>query len=484
MEINYKVKRGQICINASNSNILVISLEDLDLLSYLLQNNILQDMIKNNIKVKNIKSFTYDKVFSKLAKDIVKRVKIDNEDRTAIWKNYHGTSIEGICYTCGIKISPFSCKMSHVKAHSKGGGTEMENLRTCCYTCDFLMGNQNLYSFIMDEELKGPGYANVESYFNKFPDQKENKITLKGVSRFIVLSNGNIIQENKNILKLWSAQGNFITHVYFDCKHRIICLPNNNLVGNYQNGKTVFLNNISGHSYYLECENTLFESGINSIVEIIGYISNKKLIISYNDKTVIWNIYTKQFYSFPQSNGRKVKHLFIIKGSCFIIVFDNDVFELYNPKTMTIRISKNIESVKCMVQVKKLIIIGTSNCILCLNLDTDIFSNIANGCYAEKNGIATLDEYKIACQHWDGRVTVWDVKTDTKLYTTKESLFIYQIVGSIFNKIVLYSLHNVKTLNYLTNVSEVIYTSKHNIINVTINKNKIYVVTKQAVHII
>lgn len=534
LKITYNVKRNQICIkdevDTPTSNILIFSLTDLDLLSYLINKNILKDIIRNNIKEKNISISNLRKgIFANLIQDNkesvktgLKRVKIDNEDRTAIWMNYHGKSIEGECYTCGIGISPFSCKIAHVKAHSKGGGLEMDNLRTCCYTCDSLMGNQNLYAFIVEEELKGSGAANIEAYFNKFPDEKKDtkiyhgKVVLSSgttsvkditsireevktilnsdktiFSHFIVLQSGNMIEKihigkNKNILKLWSPQGHFIRHIYFDSKYKIICLPNGNLAGNYEDSKTVILDNLRGEAYYLECEsNYIVPNSIINLVEIIGYISDKKLIISYDNRIALWNINTKQFSPFPLCKGRQVKLCVLLKGSFFIVAFHNNIVELYNTRLMTIRISKNIKSIiNCIVQIKQLVIIGTSNSILSWNLDTDIFSDIAKGCYAEKNGIAVLNDYKIGCQYWDGRIMVWDVKTNTKLYTTKETLFVWQVVGSLQNKIVLSTLQVVKMLDYLTNSVEVIFTDKLDITNVTITNNKIYIATKEAVHII
>jgi len=39
------------------------------------------------------------------------------------------------------------------------------------------MGNQNLYAYIRDKKLKGPGSKNVDAYFKKNPLQKDSKRT-------------------------------------------------------------------------------------------------------------------------------------------------------------------------------------------------------------------------------------------------------------------------------------------------------------------
>ena len=52
---------------------------------------------------------------------------------------------------------------------------EIENMRVCCVSCNTSMNNQNLYAYIMDKDMKGPGRKNVEEYLNRHPDQCNDK---------------------------------------------------------------------------------------------------------------------------------------------------------------------------------------------------------------------------------------------------------------------------------------------------------------------
>lgn len=95
-----------------------------------------------------------------------------------LWKHYHQDSKEGNCYTCGKKIlSDEVWHLSHVIAVSKGGSSELENLRICCPKCNLRMGNQNLYTFVHQnpQNMNGLAKNNKDDYFVKYPDQKNDK---------------------------------------------------------------------------------------------------------------------------------------------------------------------------------------------------------------------------------------------------------------------------------------------------------------------
>ena len=128
-----------------------------------------------------------------------KKDTIPHKVREAVWITYHGEAEVGICYACGIYITRYgtcdtchgildstgtcqSCgnrmkrrkggwHCSHVLADVHGGEEIVENLRTCCPHCNLSMGDQNLYVYIKEKNLTGPGAANVERYLQRHASQ-------------------------------------------------------------------------------------------------------------------------------------------------------------------------------------------------------------------------------------------------------------------------------------------------------------------------
>jgi hypothetical protein len=101
-----------------------------------------------------------------------KKAAIPKKIRTEVWKKYHGDSFIGCCYACGCKLNfAESWHCSHVIAESKGGLIEIDNLRTGCQHCNLSMGNMNLYSYIVENNLKGPGKRHANKYFKNNPSQ-------------------------------------------------------------------------------------------------------------------------------------------------------------------------------------------------------------------------------------------------------------------------------------------------------------------------
>lgn len=138
---------------------------------------------KQDTEKKDTKKKDYDKCTkgSRKHEDIPKkkRERIPPDIRDNVWKKYHGDKITGICYCCGISIERYhgGWHCSHVKADVKGGPTVIENLRTCCKHCNLSMGNQNLYAYIRDKKLQGPGSKNIPSYLKKHPSQIKDRRT-------------------------------------------------------------------------------------------------------------------------------------------------------------------------------------------------------------------------------------------------------------------------------------------------------------------
>jgi 5-methylcytosine-specific restriction endonuclease McrA len=113
-------------------------------------------------------------VKTKRKKDVIPKKVRDN-----VWLKYHGNSESGICYCCGSVIQRYHAgwHCSHVISDVKGGSETIENLRTCCRHCNLSMGNQNLYAYMKEKNMTGPGEKNIESYFAKHPDQIGDKRT-------------------------------------------------------------------------------------------------------------------------------------------------------------------------------------------------------------------------------------------------------------------------------------------------------------------
>lgn len=101
------------------------------------------------------------------------RQRIPQELRNLVWDKYHHGQDRGVCYCCGVDIDRYHAgwHCSHVKSDAKGGLENVENMRTCCPHCNLSMGDQNLYAYMLDKGMQGPGVKNIKSYFKQNPDQ-------------------------------------------------------------------------------------------------------------------------------------------------------------------------------------------------------------------------------------------------------------------------------------------------------------------------
>lgn len=125
-----------------------------------------------------------------------KKQAIPKKIRDAVWVKYCGNGDEGVCYCCSKKVERYHSgwQCSHVFSENMGGEISVDNLRVNCSGCNQSMGNQNLYAYIRDKDLKGPGRKNVDAYFKKNPSQKDSKRTNNWGG------NKKKNQENKNIV--------------------------------------------------------------------------------------------------------------------------------------------------------------------------------------------------------------------------------------------------------------------------------------------
>jgi 5-methylcytosine-specific restriction endonuclease McrA len=105
-----------------------------------------------------------------------KRDIIPKKVRDATWIKYHGKSLKGVCYCCGKSITRYNrgWHCSHVLADVKGGEEIVDNMRTCCPHCNLSMGAQNLYVYMKQHNMQGPGKENIENYLEKHPEFKND----------------------------------------------------------------------------------------------------------------------------------------------------------------------------------------------------------------------------------------------------------------------------------------------------------------------
>lgn len=94
---------------------------------------------KNNLKkkstVKKHKSPNYSKT------------KISSALRSALWRAYFTNKLDGTCYCCNRLISYDHFECGHIIPESKGGPTEITNLKPVCGACNKSMGSTHMEEF-------------------------------------------------------------------------------------------------------------------------------------------------------------------------------------------------------------------------------------------------------------------------------------------------------------------------------------------------
>ncbi len=88
---------------------------------------------------------------------------IPQKTRELTWQKYFNGNI-GQCYACGCKIDKRNWHCAHVIAIEQGGSNNINNLRVTCAHCNLACGKQNLYLFIKNKKLNGPGKHNINNY--------------------------------------------------------------------------------------------------------------------------------------------------------------------------------------------------------------------------------------------------------------------------------------------------------------------------------
>lgn len=91
--------------------------------------------------------------------------KIPKALRLAVWSTYVGLDRGSMwCLCCkSTKIYQMNFEAGHVKAESKGGATDLANLRPICGVCNKSMGTRDMHQFIMEH-----GLGQKHSWLKKF----------------------------------------------------------------------------------------------------------------------------------------------------------------------------------------------------------------------------------------------------------------------------------------------------------------------------
>ena len=102
------------------------------------------------------------------------QTRLPDSIRELVWTTYHGKTAIGCCYCCGdviyTEIGGWHC--TYVISPNKGGLNNIENLRTCCTYCNRAIGDQNIYAYILNNDMLGPGSKNTSEYFKLHPNQE------------------------------------------------------------------------------------------------------------------------------------------------------------------------------------------------------------------------------------------------------------------------------------------------------------------------
>lgn len=204
IKVKYTASEGKITLTNEGKD-LVLSLGDISQFVFLAHNADFLTLLQNGDGEMDFPVLNYDNTVAAFLaahgpSSIQKKEHIQKKERQvpadmrlALWKNYHEVDEYGKCYTCGCTLLPSQIwHAAHVVAVSKGGLTELSNLRTCCRTCNLGMRNQNMYAFICRKKLTGPGSLNVQKYFSKFPEYRNDRATRKNRDLLEILAQGKI----------------------------------------------------------------------------------------------------------------------------------------------------------------------------------------------------------------------------------------------------------------------------------------------------
>jgi 5-methylcytosine-specific restriction endonuclease McrA len=100
-------------------------------------------------------TLNHSNVEQKVVKDLViirvkkpyKKKSIPPKLREDVWRAYCGNSMDGKCYCCATHITYREHESGHVLAESKGGLTQLNNLKPTCRSCNRSMGTTHMEEY-------------------------------------------------------------------------------------------------------------------------------------------------------------------------------------------------------------------------------------------------------------------------------------------------------------------------------------------------
>lgn len=200
------------------------TIKDINTIFILLQTGTLHDIFEDKIMFQRVEIPTVSDTVMNLwnSKKVKRKDTISPQKRIALWTKYQGTNFEGPCYTCGKIVNSMQWHASHVRAEARGGTTEIDNLRVCCQKCNLSTGVKNLYVYMIDKKLNGPGKANIEAYFKKHPEQSsETFMTKDDIHQLTVVQLRQLLSGIQGVEKMNKAE---LVDVYYSHKptHQIV----------------------------------------------------------------------------------------------------------------------------------------------------------------------------------------------------------------------------------------------------------------------
>jgi WD40 repeat protein/5-methylcytosine-specific restriction endonuclease McrA len=330
IKIRYNPTRGSLTFTGGDIDHTML-LGDLTQIVFLTRNPDFINMIKNGKEEIEIKISSYDNsavaflAAHGMLKYTEKRGKsqVPKDMRDELWKLYHGENKEGVCYTCGNNIQHGNTwHAAHVVATSKGGSTNIDNLRTCCRKCNLSMRNQNLYAFISRKKLTGPGSANTEVYFDKNPQYKGDKITRRNRDLMDVICQSMIIDKPVDTLSqpgsMYPCQNEHKERYNFECKIQVVLEDSESRYIRYDvkslpDGGIIIIKN--NNMKIWPAKSDIVEINISEYhFKILELIDNDLLLIMKEEILLVYNFRTQSTVLPNEDIKKKIKLIFNKNG--------------------------------------------------------------------------------------------------------------------------------------------------------------------------
>ena len=128
----------------------------------------------------------------------MRRKRIPQSLRIAVWNKHIGRVYEGKCYVgCGEIITPFNFECGHIISHKENGRIELDNLVPICSTCNKSIGTKNVHTFIKEHGMKN---KKIKKKIKKKIDEDEYQIlsgSKEEIIKYIKKELKQRVQDNK-----------------------------------------------------------------------------------------------------------------------------------------------------------------------------------------------------------------------------------------------------------------------------------------------